>query len=205
MKNWMITAAAGVAFASAASAQSLTTAPTNNQVSFSDSGLYFDLTSLSAELIVTDITTASVGAPDTAVTWDLWTRSGTYVGNENSSDGWTPVGEATGVVSGASAGVSGNLVDLDFADFVIPAGETVGIALFARTGGVAYQGNDVSVTRTFANDDLQLDGGALSVSGPFAGVDVTDRVFSGTINYIPAPGAAAVLGLAGFAAARRRR
>ncbi len=206
MKTMILCAFVGSCVAASASAQSLSTDPNNNGLSGGGAGVYFDLTAGPADLTVTDLVTSSFAATGTSVSFELYTRVGTSVGAEGSAAGWNLVGSASGIVSGTSGGTFGFLVDLDFADFSLTAGQVTGIALFnTDTGGIAYTGTGGNPpVQNFANADLALAGGS-GAGSIFSGAGFSPRVFSGTINYVPAPASAAMLGLGGLAAARRRR
>ena len=203
MNKLLVCAVAVAGLATAVNAQTLATDTNNNGLSGPGSGVYFDLIAGGSNLTITGLSTAVFANAGDTVTYELWTRSGTYDGNAGSAAGWTSVGVVSGVVSADTYGDFGLLVDLDFADFNIGAGQTTGIALFG-SAGVAYQGSSAGAVQNFTDGNLSLFGGGAGTS-VFTGVSFEPRVFAGTIDYIPAPGAVALVGVAGLPAPRRRR
>lgn len=113
----------------------------------------------------------------THATINIWYRTGSHVGFENSSAGWTLIGTATNVVS-AGNGV-GTPIPLPI-NLTIPAGQTYAFYVEA-SNSVAYT-NGTAVGNVWAsNSDLQiLEGvgkGANFVS------TFTPRNWNGTIHY----------------------
>ena len=140
----------------------------------------------------------------------VYWRVGTYVGHENSPDGWNELGTMAVDSMGENTPTHLPIGGLD-----ILAGETVGIYVFVTdyvtnppSPNVPYMNytNIGPALPTYANADLQLDGGVGKGSPPFTGSTFSNRMWNGNIYYdvIPGPGALALLGLAGLARRRRR-
>ena len=189
-----------------AQAQSLSTGFISNNGS---GGVFLNLTSLAAPLEFTGFGTQFSSAAGTAVSVEVWVRTGSYVGFTTSNTGWTLVQ----TVSGTSAGTVTNSAIINFAAPIqIAAGQTMGIYLHAITpgGGIRYFGTGAGGHQTtFSNSDLSLFSdvsrtGAVS----FAGTQFTPRTFAGTVTYnvVPEPSTFLLLGIGGaFAVVRWRK
>lgn len=182
----------------------LVTLPPNN----GSGGIFFNLTPSSNQLTWTGFQTYFASAAGSAVSIQVYTRPGSYVGFQSNSAGWT----LTQTVSGTSAG-SGNtnlsaLIPLT-APITLGAGQTTGVYLHSVTtgGGIRYQGTGTTSTSTFSNADLTLfSQHSRTGAVPFAGSLFTPRAFAGAIHYnvVPEPATMAVLGLGAVALIRRR-
>lgn len=118
-------------------ANTLTTAPSNN----GSGGIFLDLTAGPTAVSVTSFDSPFTGTSGTTVNVEVWTRPGSYVGFDASSDGWT----LTQTIVATRAGTTTNSPMVLTTPILIPAGETVGICLQATaTGGVRYTGTGAS-------------------------------------------------------------
>lgn len=185
-------------------AQTLTTLPPNN----GSGGIFFDLIPAAGSLNFLSFATYFANTSGSAVSVQVWTRPGSYVGFQGSSAGWT----LSETVAGVSAGSTVKSAPLVLANpILLGTGTTTGIYIHSITtgGGIRYQGTGSTATTTFSNADLTLFSahsrtGAVS----FAGSLFTPRAFSGDINYarvVPEPATLSVLGLGVAALLRRRR
>lgn len=199
-------------FAPQATAQVLTTDNNNNGFNGDGAGVYFDLTDLTGTgLRIDSFETSVFASTGDFVTAELWVRDGSYVGNIDSDAGWTLLGSVGGVASADTNGSFGFLTEFDTPDHDIAAGATNGFALLTDFG-IAYQGVGGTATTDFNDGNLAFFGDT-AFTGVFGtGVNLTPRVFSGSITYaqisqVPEPGSAAVvlLGLAGMIVRRNRR
>lgn len=186
-----------------ASAGTLTTLPPNN----GSGGIFFDLTPAAGPLSFDSFATYFSGTVGLAVSVQVYTRPGSYVGFQTGSAGWT----LTDTVAGIAAGTTVKSAPLVLsAPIILGSGTTTGIYLHSVTtgGGIRYQGTGTTATTTFSNADLTLFS-AHSRTGAvaFAGSLFTPRAFSGDINYspVPEPASLAALGLGAAALLRRRR
>lgn len=203
MRRTLLLCAAGLAAlsASTASAQSLMTGPPNN----GSGGVFLDLTALNTNLQVTAFEVAYTGTVGTFADVEVWTRPGTYVGFDGNSAGWT----LTQTVQGERLGtLVFSMLSLT-SSINLPAGQTVGVYLQVTSagGGIRYNGTAAAPPQTtWSNADLELFSNVARVSTvAFGGTRFEPRTFSGVVHYIPAPGAMALLGVAGLMAIRRRR
>lgn len=203
MKRFAIACAVGLMTVAAgvASGQSLMTGPPNN----GSGGVFMNLTALNTNLQVTGFEVAYTGTIGTMVDVEVWTRPGTYVGFDGSSVGWT----LTQTVQGERLGTL-VLSPLSLSSpIALPAGQTIAVYLHCITagGGIRYNGTAAAPPQTtWANADIELFSDVARTGNiPFGGTRFEPRTFAGIVYYIPAPGALALLGMAGLAAIRRRR
>ncbi len=152
-------------------------------------GIMFDLVAGGQALTITG---GAVSLDAGSHTVEVYTRSGTVVGNLTPA-GWTLISTINGIVGGGE----GTQTFFDFTDFAMAAGSTTGTVV----GGVVASDANLSIRSGFGR------------SYAF-GSDFSPRDFNGSITYtigagaIPEPASWALL-LAGFgltgAVARRRR
>ena len=133
---------------------------------------------------------------------EVYGRTGSWVGFEGSSVGWTLLSQ-TPSVTGNGAGLS---TTVNINDIVLPALSTYALYITTTTGLLNYT-NGTSVGNVFAqNADLQILEGAGTVyafSSSF-----TPRVWNGSITYntvIPEPTSALLLSLSAIGIVARRR
>ena len=111
-------------------------------------GVYFEIENVSADAISIDSWDVNVNDPQTTV--NVWTRPGTYSGFEQSSAGWTLLGNDNTVVS--------QPVDqptpVAVGGLVIQPDETYGIAM-EGDGGWSYTNGD-GMNQTYNNGTLEL-------------------------------------------------
>ncbi len=155
-----------------------TSSPSSLTTTFADNNgvppvIYFDiLPSTDIYLHGLDVnTTAAIGE---ALYCDIYTRSGTHVGNELSSAGWSARTAGIGVSAG-----QGNQSQIDFnSGLYMSQGSTVGVAVVARnflhrytTGGNSYSNADVTVNLGSAS------------TGTFSGSLFTPRTGNISLRY----------------------
>jgi len=147
---------------------------TNNGLG-AGSAVYFDVTTAGNDLMVTslDMNTDDVGP----ITIEMWTRTGTSVGNESDPTGWALAGTATG--TGAGVDNPSNVVF--GAAVTVSASTTTGVALVFVDADNNYTNGD-GTNESFSNADLTIDLGASSAA-PFTGAPFSPRIWNGNINY----------------------
>ena len=168
-------------------------------------GIMFDLVAGGQALTITG---GAVSLDAGSHTVEVYTRSGTVVGNLTPA-GWTLISTINGIVGGGE----GTQTFFDFTDFAMAAGSTTGIYITAVVDFPLNYTNGTVVGGVVASD------ANLSIRSGFGrsyafGSDFSPRDFNGSITYtigagaVPEPASWALL-LAGFgltgAVARRRR
>lgn len=204
MKLYAPIALATLAIGSFASAQTLSTAPSNN----GSGGVFLSLTALNEDLFVTQFDVPFNGTEGTIADVEIYTRTGGYAGFTGSSEGWNFLG----TFSTTRAGITVNApIVLD--NFVLlTQGQTTSFYLHALGTlgtGIRYTGTGGSPPQTtWSNGDLELFSDTARTGGvPFGGTAFEPRTFSGTVHYqpIPEPMTLGALALGGLLIARRRR
>ena len=188
-----VIAATGLATTVMAQSGTLSTAPPNN----GSGGVFMDLTNVSDPLSITGFDVAYSGTAGTAVDVEVWIRSGSYVGFDASSVGWT----LTQTVGGVRGSTTTELTPLDLTTPILIDGLTaVYLHAVGSTGGIRYTGTSASPPQTsWSNADLELFSDvARTGTTPFGGSAFTPRTFAGNVHYdvIPAPASLAPASLA---------
>lgn len=204
MLRVLCTGAMVAAIATVASAQSITTIFSSNNNGSPGGAVYFDVVVNSNALTVTGFDTNTASTASFGFT--VFMRTGTSVGFEGSSAGWTQVATGTGTGMGtnnASPVTLGNTFNLG-------ANATWGLALVMDASTQHfYSGtgtNPAPGQLSYANADLTLNmGSATNVA--FSGSAFRPRVWNGTMYYtaVPEPATMAILGLGVLPLLRRRR
>lgn len=141
-------------------------------------GNMFDLTALNT------ITIWSMdGSPMSNTGYEIYYKTGTYVGSENNPSAWTLLGSNPTVVSNGSGiptplGIMINLT--------IPQGQTYGFYVSSTNTSVSQDYTDgTSVGNVFASDaNLQYHEGC-GLEYPFSNSPFTPRIWNGRIHYCP--------------------
>lgn len=172
----------------------------------SGSGAMFDLT-----IGATGITVNSLSVLDdasSALTLDVYIKTGSYVGFDTTPAAWTLV-STTAVPTGAGATTPTNVT---LTPFSLAAGQTYGVYVTFTT---ALSGPELLYTRgsnTYSNSNVTLSAGE-GLNGLFGATSVFDgRTLDTTINYtlatssVPEPASLALLalGVPGLLLLRRR-
>jgi hypothetical protein len=144
-------------------------------------GSFFDLTS-SADLEITGFAAYSLaansGQPGDPFTFQIWVKSGSYVGSEEVAGDWTLLDTINGTDTDDST-----MEDLVLSQpYLLESGETMGFAIFATVGG--YQWYDTcGRSDTYNEGPLTLD--IIGIRGARDGFNSSDncRSFAGMVNY----------------------
>lgn len=191
-----------LSLAGLASAASITTTYAGGNGNSIGGAVYYDLDVLALGGITitgVDVNTVTSGS---AVSINIYTRSGTYSGFETSSAGWTLVSSGAG--TGQGVGVA---TPIDVGDFFLGSGVT-GIAI----ENVDFKQTYSNGVNNYANSDVSLTTGSANNTA-FSSSANSPRTWNGTIYYtngassVPEPGTVSLmgLGLAGLVWTRFRR
>jgi hypothetical protein len=140
--------------------------PPNNQGGI-DSGMFLNLQSTTGA-VITELVTGNQAPPDGSFNIDVYTRSGTALGNSvgagpgSSSAGWTLRGNAA-AVQGEGL-VSRPIV---VPELFVPPGETLGVALVFRAAGPRYFGTGTSPLLQYGTPALTVTTGE-AMTTPFS-------------------------------------
>ncbi|HIP48503.1 MAG TPA: hypothetical protein EYG92_06005, partial [Lutibacter sp.] len=139
------------------------------------SGNMFDLTAINALTINTfDINLADATTDDI----EVWARTGSYSGFENSNAGWTLIATATAVVSNGAN--NSTPLNLDLA-YELAAGETHAFYITTTLGGTIHYTNGGTTGDLHSSDaNLEFYEGN---GGGYFDVTFSPRVFNGNIHY----------------------
>ena len=139
--------------------------------------VYFDATAIDAVEIGTIFTNYDVAA-GSPVGIEVYTTTGTYVGNEGDPSVWTLVANDDG--NAVSSGLDVPSVISLAAPFTIPSG-TTGIALVSVGDGHRYT-NGTGANQQFSspNGNLTVDLGSAS-NVPFSGTPFSPRIWNGAL------------------------
>ena len=160
--------------------------PANNGGS-ANWAIFFDLTATN-DVTVTEMTTANSGGVGVSFTVEVFTFVGSGLGGPvasgpgSSPTGWTSLGTAPGTQGGTASGIS---LPIDIPDIVVPAGQTVGVAVRFTTVGPRYFGTGTPPYGIYADANLSLKTGD-SRSQPFTtgGSFFTSRELVGSLTYV---------------------
>lgn len=195
-------------------AQSLTTLFASNNGNNFGGGVFFDLnantpvTISRLDLNVDTVNAGALVAVGATVNIEVWTRTGTVVGAETSSAGWTQIATGTGKAAATNSPTPITLTSLT--SLLIGPGVT-GVAIRNVDFSQQYT-NGTGANETYSNADMTVTGRSATASTFLtAGTVRTPRVWNGTIAYTlgtaPEPGTLALvaLGMVGGLVTRRRR
>ena len=140
--------------------------------------VFFDVTVTKAGGITVDsIDTNTSDLAGNAVTMDLYTIAGSYIGNEANAVAWgAPLSTGAGISAGQDLPTN-----VDFADFSLAAG-SYGVALVFTSVSAHRYTNGTGLNQMFSNADLSISLGA-AMNVPFTGAPFTPRVWNGTVYY----------------------
>ncbi|MCC5787558.1 MAG: trypsin-like peptidase domain-containing protein, partial [Phycisphaerales bacterium] len=165
-----------------APAGTLVTADANN----GSGGVFMNLRALNQNLTVNGIGVAYSGTNGSAVQVEVWTRSGSYAGNTDSSSGWTLSQTVSGTRMGANT--FSPLVLTNPIELVAGQSRAVYLHCITPGGGIRFTGTAANPPQTTWNDgELELFSDAARTGDvSFGGSLSTPRTFAGYINYVPA-------------------
>lgn len=205
-------AVASGALASAASGASITTVFNSNNNGSTGGGIYFQIVVGANPINITGLSTntGAIGAGQN-IPLRVFTAATTHVGNEANAGAWTLVATGTGTGAGLNLPTVMNLSN----SIALAANTSYGIALSlsSAAGGATFShfysgtgANPAPGALQYTNSDVTLNLGSAN-NVLFTAPQFSPRVWNGTITYdvVPAPGAAALMAIAGLAGARRRR
>jgi hypothetical protein len=160
--------------------------PTNNGLG-TGGAIFFDLTALSTDLVVTEMTTGSTAGAGGTFTVEVFTRAGTALGGPvgsgpgSSSVGWTSLGTAAATQGGTANGVS---LPINIPDIGLEAGQLTGVAVRFTGAGPRYRGTVAAPYGTYSDANLSVQTGEAR-SAPFTptGLFFSPRELVGSLIY----------------------
>ncbi len=166
---------------------SITTVFDSNNNGATGGAVYFDITVGTEDVTISDldVNTLQPGA----LTVEMYTLVGTYVGNEGDPAPWTLSATGTGTASGTLNVPSNAVLDTPV---TLTANTTYGVALVLDAAhGHYYSGTGTDPAPgmlMYSNADLSLSLGA-GGNVPFSGTPFSPRIWNGTLNYTAGSGA----------------
>jgi hypothetical protein len=153
--------------------------------------MFFDLIAGAHDVTITQMSTASTSAASGSFTVEVFTRNGTGLGGTvssgpgSSSAGWTSLGSVP-----VTQGTTSNGISLVFSipTFIVPAFDTIGVALKFAVVGPRYYGTGTPPYTVVSDSNLTLITGD-GRSAPFTttGSFFTSRALTGVIRYVVNP------------------
>jgi hypothetical protein len=151
-------------------------------------GSFFDVTAKSENV---HISSFDINAHADDEKFDVWYRKDSYVGNEDSSTGWTLLGTTQ------LSGLLGVLSEIPIGGITVPAGETYGFLIHSPTCSLCVSYTNTGSPGNFGNSDLAIFAGASRAgSDPFSGALFSPRIWNGRIHYNVKEGESCFIGLA---------
>jgi hypothetical protein len=149
--------------------------------------IFFDVTTPSANVSITSMTTASTAAAGGAYTVEVFVRSGTALGGPvasgpgSSSAGWTSLGTAAATQGATANGVS---LPIDIPDIALTQNQVTGVAVLFTGAGPRYFGTGTPPYGMYSDANLSLTTGDAR-SAPFTttGSFFTSRELVGSLTY----------------------
>ena len=184
-----------------------TTHPTSTGLSGDGGGVFFDLEAIGGsplQVVGFDFNTWSAG---TNVEISVYTKSGTWFGHDTDPGAWT----LHDTVTTDTTGISNEFVRIFIDPMNIATGDVTGVYFYIATNGIRYASSTSATWQGNPLDDgtMRFHAGiarsALFGGSGFGNGTTSFRGYAGNILYIPAPGAIALLGLAGACGVSRRR
>lgn len=164
--------------------KALETAPSNN----GNGGIFLNLQAVGPLLAWKGFEVPLGAAVGTAVSVQVWTRTGSYAGFTDSPAGWTLTQTVQGIAQGASVPASFMLTQ----PIALSSSRVTGVYLqavlpAASSSGIRYSGTSGTPPQTiWANSDIILfSDTARTGFTPFVGATNSPRTFSGSIYYGP--------------------
>lgn len=161
--------------------------PANNGGS-SGWAMFLDFIAGSRDIYVTQMRTASTAAASSSFSVEVFTRSGTALGGPvgigpgSSTAGWTSIGTVPAVQGSTSNGIS---LVFTIPTILVPAGDTVGVALKFSVAGPRYFGTGSPPLSTYSDSNLTLiTGEARSVPFTPTGTWFSSRALTGEVRYV---------------------
>lgn len=157
-----------------ASSGSLTTTFASNN---SYAGNMFDLAVIGSSPIVINSLDVNVDGSNCQIS--VYYRTGSYVGHESSSAGWTLISTVSIVPQGLDVPTQVNINDVTLA-----IGQTYGFYVtISNYASVAASMNYTDGSNTYSDANLQLTAGIGKGEPDFTGSTFTPRIWNGTIHY----------------------
>ena len=163
-----------IPFGTTAASNLTTLFATNNNGSVGGA-VYFDLTP-AANLYWTGLSVNTSATVGDKLLVDIYTRSGTYAGNEGSTAGWTARTAGHGIAAGSDLPSQ-----VYFNEPILLGTGTVGVAVVARNFAHYYT-NGTGTNQSYSDANLTLDLGS-ATNVPFTTPTFSPRVANVTVDY----------------------
>ena len=149
---------------------------------------FFDLIAGTRDISVTQMKTGSTATASSSFSVEVFTRSGTALGGPvgsgpgSSSAGWTSLGTVPVVQGATSSGIS---LVFTIPTILVPAGDTVGVAVKFSVVGPRYFGTGSPPLSTYSDTNITLITGE-GRSAPFTptGSWFSSRALTGEVRYV---------------------
>ena len=140
--------------------------------------IYFDV--IATEAVTVSGLTTNISERGALIGMEMWTRNGTFAGNEASPAGWNLAATSDGTAVAAGDDLQTAIKFMSPAN--LPAGRT-GVALVLFGGGHDYtNGNGTNEVHTSHDGILTIEAGS-ATNVPFTGGVFSPRVWNGTLCY----------------------
>lgn len=181
MKGRILTATLCTSICGHAFAQDLTLQTTQSGGGLAN-GVMFDVTALNPSGIYLNHLFRVCSNQQTAT--NLWTRPGSFVGHENSSEGWTLVASD---YFGCIGSVLVITASLNFQR--VEPGQTIGMFMQTPAAPLVQYSTTPPGQSSYSDQHVQISGGIAKLGSGFSGTNLPGSIWNGAVSYrVGSPG-----------------